>query len=717
MRFPVKINHLILAVLVTFICVVTGSCSRKTPLENKSAMLSDWTGPYGGVPRWDQVDPEEFPEAFDAAIASAQQEIQAIANNPAPASFENTIAAKEKAGKTLNQLMAIFGVHTSNLNVGNMPKIEEVVNPKISAYFDSVTQNSALFARIEKVYNERESLSADQKRLVETTYKDFVREGATLNAEQKTRLSELNQEISKYETQFSQNVLNAESQEVTWITSETELAGLSESLIKAYAEAAKEIEAAKKTPQPGKWAVRNTRSAMDPFLTYSSNRGLREKVWRTYYYRADKGDQNDNKTVIANILELRAQRAILLGFQSHAHLKLDSRMAKTPQNALDLMMKVWPKAVQRSKEEVADMQKLADSEGAGIQIQPWDYRYYAEKVRKAKYDLDSTEVSQYLQLEKFIEAIHWTAQEVFGLTFTRVTDVPVFHPDVRVYKVTDKAGELVGLWYLDPYARDGKQSGAWMTDYRAQQNMDGKWITPIVSNNSNFVKTDDGTPVLIGWDDGVTLFHEFGHALHGLMSRVTYPSQSGTSVARDYVEFPSQLIEHWFPTKEVLSRFALHYQTGKTIPEALLRKIEKASKFNSGFETVEYLSAALVDMKLHMKTDRVDPEKFELETLAELGMPSEIVMRHRLPHFLHLFGHGYEAGYYSYLWSDALTADAANVFETQPGGFYDAATAKSLIENVFSVGDTIDPAEGFRRFRGRDVDTNALIRKRGFPVD
>ena len=392
-------------------------------------------------------------------------------------------------------------------------------------------------------------------------------------------------------------------------------------------------------------------------------------------------------------------------------------MAKQPAAAMDLMMKVWPKAVARAKEEVADMQKLADEiETEKITIEPWDYRYYAEKVRKEKYDLDFDTVKPYMQMDKLREGMMWASGELYGFKFTQVKDVPVFHDDVTTYEVT-RDGKHVGVWVFDPYARTGKSSGAWMNAYRIQQNIDQP-ITPIVSNNSNFIKGQPGEPVLISWDDAVTLFHEFGHALHGLCSDAKYPSQAGTSVARDYVEFPSQLNEHWLSTNEILSKFAVHYKTGEPIPKELLEKIELASKFNQGFDTVEYLSSAIVDMKLHLAGNVIiDPDKFEREALVELGMPKEIVMRHRTPQFNHLFtSDGYSAGYYSYLWSDVLTADAAEKFE-EAGSYYDKELSKSLYDNIMSVGDTIDPAEGFRRFRGRDVDTGALLRKRGFPVD
>jgi peptidyl-dipeptidase Dcp len=715
----IHLKHLSLAILCSVAVVTSGSCAKKTVTEStgaitnetRSALLNVWGGGYGGVPAWDQVKVEEFPQAFDVAIAEATKDIEYIANNPESPTFGNTFIAMEKAGPALTRLVSIFGVHASNLNIGPMEAIEGEVNTKLSAYSDSINQNAKLFARIEFIYNHSEGLGGPEKRLVENTYKSFKRSGALLNAEQKKRLSEINQKLSELETKFSQNVLADEKELVTWIDNEADLAGMDEGTISGYA------AAAHKLGRPGKWAIRNTRSAMEPFLEFGENRALREKVWKTFYSRGDNGDAKDNNAIISQVIALRTERAKLLGYESHAHLVLEPRMAKNPETAMDLMMKVWPKAVQRVKEEVADMQKLAKDEGQDITIEAWDYRYYAEKVRNEKFALDSKEIRQYLQLEKLVEAAHWMAGQVFGFTFTRVTDVPVFHEDVRVYKVTNADGDEVGLWYFDPFARDGKRSGAWMTDYRAQNNMDGKWVTPIVSNNSNFTKTDDGNPILVNWDDGVTLFHEFGHALHGLSSRVTYPSQAGTNVARDYVEFPSQLLEHWFPTEEVLSRFARHYKTGKPMPKELLEKVKDASTFNKGFDTVEYLAAALVDMKLHLAKGTDDARKFEKDTLTALGMPKEIVMRHRLPQFLHVFSGGYESGYYSYLWSDSLTADAADYFVEQPGGYYDKAAAKSLIKHVFSVGDTIDPAEGFREFRGRDVDTKALLRKRGFPTE
>ena len=710
------LSIVVLAVGLSGVSLTVGQETKKEEQMTDSILLKKWIGPYGGLPPWRMVKVDEFPAAFETAIEASTKEIEAIANEAESPTFANTIVALEKSGKTLNRIQTMFGVYTSNLNTGSVADIDKAVAPKLSKFYDSIVQNSKLFERIESVYKsaEMESLTSAEQRLVKDRYDSFVRQGAKLNAEQKKSLSQKNAELATMFSDFSQRVLEDEEGYVTWINDEADLDGLPQSTIDAMAGAAESLKG--DGDAKGKWAITNTRSSMEPFLTYATNRELREKVWRNYYNRGDNGGENDTNELIAKILKLRAERALLLGYPTHAHWRLEPQMAATPEKAMDLMLKVWPKAVARVKEEVADMQKIADEAGANITIEGWDYRFYAEKVRKAKYDLDFEEVKPYLQMEKLREGMMWAAGELYGFEFKQVKDVPVFENTVRVWEVT-RDGEHVGLWVFDPYARRGKRSGAWMNAYRIQENID-RAITPIVSNNSNFIKGKEGEPVLISWDDAVTLFHEFGHALHGLCSDAKYPSQAGTSVARDYVEFPSQLNEHWLSTPEILSKFCVHYETGEPMPKELLDKIEKASTFNQGFSTVEYLASALIDMKLHLAGNvRIDADKFEKETLAELGMPKEIVMRHRTPQFSHVFSSdGYSAGYYSYLWSDALTADAAQVFE-EAGSYYDPAVAKSLYENIMSVGDTIDPADGFRKFRGRDVDTKALLRKRGFSVD
>lgn len=712
-----------------FMCITAMIClgqlsfaqEEEISMKEESVLLKPWSGPFGGVPPWDQVKPAEFVPCFEKAVKDHSAEIEAIADQTAEPTFENTMVAMEKAGETLTRMQNIFSVHSGNLNLGEIPEIEKVVAPMLAKHFDSITQNTKLFARVEAIYNSpaKTSLTPAQQRLLETRYKDFVRSGAKLADDKKARLSEINQELATLFSDFNQKIL-ADEQSVIEVTDPAELAGVPDSITGSFADAAKAQAQAKENGEKNsnendRWLISNTRSAVEPFLTYADNRALREKVWRAFVSRGDNNDANDTKALIKQILKLRAERALLLGYQTHAHWRLEPAMAKTPENAMALLMEVWPKAVARVKEEVADMQALADSEKAGIKIEPWDYRYYAEKVRKAKYDLDFNEVRPYLQLDKLVEGMFWSANQLFGLSFSELKDVPVFHEDVRVWAVS-RGNQPIGLFYFDPFARKGKRSGAWMTDYRPQYNIDQP-ILPLVSNNCNYLKSGDDGPVLISWDDAVTLFHEFGHGLHGLLSDVQYPSQSGTSVSRDYVEFPSQLFEHWLTTPEVMNQFALHCETGKPMPQELIDKIEKAAKFNQGFSTVEYLSSALIDMNLHLAGDvEIDPATFEKATLDKLGMPKEMVMRHRTPQFSHVFSSdGYSAGYYSYMWADALTADAAEAFD-ELGNYFDKEAAQRMLNYIFSVGDTIDPAEGFRQFRGRDVDTNALLRKRGFPV-
>jgi peptidyl-dipeptidase Dcp len=710
MRFPKLAALLLLSVS----CSTTTPTVTDRPIETaapQNPLLAQWTGPYGGVPPFDQVRVADIKPALEAAMEENLAEVDRIANDTAPATFANTIEALERSGRTLNRVTTIYSIWSSTMNGPEFQSVEREMAPKLAAFTDKISGNEKLFRRIEAVYNspDKAKLTSEQQRLTWRVHNSFVRAGARLDATAKARLSQINQQLAGLFTRFSQNVLADETNLFLTLDSEADLAGLPQSLRDAAAAAA----TAKNVP--GKWAITNTRSSIDPFLTYSSRRDLREKAWRLFVGRGDNGGEHDNNSIITEILQLRAERAKLLGYPTHAHWRVENTMAKTPERAMELMEAVWKPAAQRVAEEVADMQGVANREGANITIEPWDYRYYAEKVRKEKYDLDQNEVKQYLQLEKLREGMFWVAGELFGFNFTPIANVPVYHPDVRVWEVTDRSsGRHVGVWYFDPYARPGKRSGAWMNAYRPQQRFDRN-ITTIVSNNSNFVKGQPGEPVLISWDDAETLFHEFGHALHGLSSNVTYPSLAGTAVVRDYVEFPSQLLEHWLSTPEVLQRFAVHYKTGEPIPQRLVERIERAATFNEGFATIEYLSSAIVDMRLHLAGDRrIDPDAFERETLAELGMPREIVMRHRTPHFSHVFASdGYSAGYYSYLWSDVLTADAFGAF-TEAGGPYDKSVADRLRRHIFSVGNTIDPAEGYRAFRGRDPRVDALMKKRGF---
>ena len=678
------------------------------PADNP--VFAEWTGPHGAAPAFDKVEIAHFIPALEAAIAEKQVEVAAIANNPTPATFANTLEALETSGPALTRTGRLLAVYTSTMNTPQMREVQTWASPKLAALRDEITQNGALFARVKQVYEARETsgLDAEQQRLAFVVHDRFVRQGAALSPADKAALAAVNQKLAGLYTRFSQNILADEEGQALVLENAADLEGLSEGQIEAAA------AEAKARGLEGKWAFANTRSSMEPFLTLAARRDLREKAFRLFTMRGDCG-AHDNTPLITEIMHLRAQKAKLLGHPTFAHWIADGQMAKTPDAAMQLLTAVWGPAKSRVAEEVAEMEALSSAEGSNAPIAPWDYRYWGEKVRKAKYDLDETEVKPYLQLHRMVEGMFWAAGELFGLTFERLTDLPVYHPDVSVYEAT-KNGQRVGLWYFDPYARAGKSSGAWMSEYRTQERLGGKATTPIISNNENFIPPKPGEPCLISWTDAVTLFHEFGHGLHGLNSNVTYPSLAGTAVLRDFVELPSQLFEHWLPTRELLAKFAVHYQIGEPMPEALVDKIFRAETFHQGFKTVEYLSDALLDLKAHLLGDTpIDADGFEASALAEIGMPPQIVLRHRLPHFSHMFSsEGYAAGYYNYIWADTLSADAAEAFAEAPGGFYDKALAQRLLADVLSIGNTVEPGEAYRRFRGREAGIDALMRDRGF---
>ncbi len=684
--------------------------NAQTNTENP--LLKKWTGPYGGVPAFNEYKVSDFKPAVQFAIQEKLNEVDAIANNPKAPTFDNTIAALERSGKTITRIFTVYGIYRSNISSPEFSAVDTELSPKFSEFSDKINQNKKLFERIETLYNSKESkkLSGEQQRLIWLYYTDFVREGAKLNNADKEKVAKINKELATLFTRFSQNLLAEEHNQYVALKTEADFDGLPAELKNAAIAEAKE----RKLDVLG--CIANTRSSIEPFLTFSNRRDLREKAFAIFVKRGDNGNANDNNSTLVSILKLRTEKAKILGFPSFAHWSLSNKMAKDPQKTIDLMMSVWKPAVNKVQEDVTEMQKIVDAEGGKFKIEPWDYRYYAEKVRKAKYDLDQNEVKPYLQLENLREGMFWVAGELFNLKFKQITDVPVYHPDVRVWEVSNKiTGKVVGLWYFDPYARAGKRSGAWMNAYRDQQKLDEDVLT-IVSNNCNFIKGTANEPVLISWSDATTLFHEFGHALHGLCSDVTYPSLAGTAVARDYVEFPSQLLEHWLATPEVLNKFALHYKTNEPLPQALVDRIEKAADFGEGFATVETISSSLIDMKLHLATGTIDPHKFEKETLDALDMPSEIVMRHRIPQFGHIFSSdGYAAGYYSYLWADVINADAWEAF-LEGKGPYDKEVAKRLYDNVFSIGNTIDQEKAYEKFRGRAPKSDALMRARNFPV-
>lgn len=687
---------------------------KEVTQQVENTLLQEWEGPYGGVPAFDKMEVNDIKEAVLTAMELRLAEIDEIANNDAPPTFENTILAMEKGGKELKRVRAYYGIFSANLSSPEFREIQTELAPKFAEFQSTIKQNEKLFSRIKAVYeNAQENpLEPQEQRTLELIYQEYEMNGANLDAESKAKYAEINKELSSLYTQFSNNVLHDEENYITYLN-EDQLGGLSDGFKKSAA-----AIAAKKGKE-GLYAITNTRSSMDPFLTYSTDRALRKQVWTNYYSRGDNNDEYDNKKIIEDILKLRREKVEILGYENYADWRLQDRMAKNPENAMELMMKVWPAAIARVEEEVADMQALADKMGDGITIKPWDYRYYAEKVREAKYDLNSEEVKQYLQLDKLTEAMFFVAGKLFKYDFTPVPEgsVPVFHEDVKVWEVTDKkTGKNVGLWYLDPYAREGKRSGAWATTYRDYSSFDGE-TNVLGSNNSNFVKPASGEALLISWDDAITFFHEFGHALHFFSADVKYPTLNGG--VRDYTEFQSQLLERWLSTDEVINNYLVHFETGEPMPDELVAKIKKASTFNQGFATTEYLASAIMDMKLHLADpEEIDMDTFEQETLAEMNMPKELPMRHRTPHFSHVFsGEGYATAYYGYLWAEVLTSDAAEAFAKAPGGYYDEELAKKCVKYLFAPRNAIDPAEAYRLFRGRDAKVDALMRDRGFPAN
>ena len=678
--------------------------------DKQNLLLAPWKGPYGGVPPLDQVKVEDFKPALEAGMADTLAELDKIAKAKGKPTFENTLVAMEKSGQPFNRAVNLFGTWSSSKSSEEFRKVEEEMSPKLAAFQDQIIQNAALFARVKAVYEDpaKSKLKPEAQRLCWVVYNQFVKQGAALDDESKKQLSELNQKLASLTTKFSQNQLGDEEKEALIVEKAADLAGLSDAQ-KAAAAAEGERRGMK-----GKWVFANTRSSMEPFLTSADNRSLREKAFRIWTSRGDNGNERDNNKLAAEILQLRAKKAKLLGYPTYAHWRTSDQMAKTPETAVGLMMAVWAPAREQFKKDVIECQALAEKTGAKLKLEPWDYRYYAEKLRKAKYDLDLNEVKPYLQLDKLREAMFFAAGKLYGFTFTKVEKLPVFDPNQTVYEVKGAKGEHVGLWYFDPYARQGKQSGAWMSAYREQQKID-KPITTIVSNNSNFIPSSNGEPVTISWDDARTMFHEFGHALHGLNSNVTYPTLSGTNTTRDFVEFPSQFNEHYLTTPEVM-KFLVNVK-GEPLPQTLVERIEKAQTFNQGFAVAEAQASAIVDMQLHLEGEKpVDTKAFEKAVLAEIGMPRELVMRHRIPAFGHIFsGDGYAAGYYSYIWAEVLESDAYEAF-LEAGSPYHPATAKKLKDTVMSVGNMVDPAEAFRNFRGRDPKPDALLRSKGFPI-
>jgi peptidyl-dipeptidase Dcp len=667
-----------------------------------------WTTP-DEVPPFAEIKPEHFVPAYMRAFAEHEAEVAAIAGRAEPPDFSNTIAALELSGRALSRVEQVFhllaGAHSNDA----LLEIERELAPQVASHWHKFHTNAELFRRIDTLMRQGDApdLSAEQKRVLERYHTAFRRAGAALGGEAKKRLAQIVERLAELGTAFSQNVLADEQSFTLSLHEEAELAGLPDFMREAMKSEAQERGL-------DGYAVTLSRSSAEPFLEFAQRRDLREKVYRAFVSRGDNGGKTDNKAIIAEMVRLRAERARLLGYADFAHYRLDDAMAKTQTAVRSLLDTVWTRARARAEADRDALQAMVQNEGGNFTLAPWDWRHYAEKLRQERCDIDEAEIKPYLNLDRMVEAVFYTAERLFGLRFSERSDVPVWHPDVRVWEVRGGRGSEVGLFFGDYFARPSKRSGAWMTSLREQEKLAGD-IRPLVVNVCNFAKAPDGEPTLLSFDDARTLFHEFGHALHGLLSSVTYPTISGTNVATDFVELPSQLYEHWLEQPDVLRRFARHYQTGQPIPEDLLRRLIAARNFGQGFATVEYVASAIVDLDFHSLTspETIDPGAFEANALSRIGMPTEIAMRHRPPHFAHVFsGGGYAAAYYSYMWSEVLDADAFEAFE-ETGDIFDPATAKRLRETIYAAGGAQDPIDAYKAFRGRLPSAEALLRKRG----
>ncbi|MDZ5453915.1 M3 family metallopeptidase [Labrys sp. ZIDIC5] len=671
-------------------------------------LLARSSAPFDAPP-FAEIRTEHYRPAFEAALAENRGEIDRIAGNAAEPSFDNTVAALERSGRALDQVASVFFNLAGSDTNDELQAIEREMAPVLSRHHTAIYLNDALFRRVDAVFARRAELglSPEQARVLDRYHTAFRRAGAGKPEAVKQRLSAISERLASLGTQFGQNVLKDEKAWSMKLDGEADLAGLPDFLRSASAGAAGD------RGESGH-VVTLSRSLIEPFLQFSARRDLRETAFKAWLARGEGGGETDNRALIAEMVALRAERARLLGYQTFAHYRLDDSMARTPEAALDLLRSVWQPARGQAERERAGLEALAAGEGDNIALQAWDWRYYAEKKRRQEFDLDEAELKPYLQLDKIIEAAFDTARRLFGITFTERKDVPVYHPDVRAFEATDAAGASIGLFYGDYFARPSKRSGAWMSAFRSQERLNGA-ISPIIVNVMNFARGAEGEPTLLSFDDARTLFHEFGHGLHGLLSDVTYPLLSGTGVARDFVEFPSQLYEHWLEQPEVLQRYAVHYKTGEPMPKALLDRLLASRTFNQGFATVEYVSSALVDLEMHLldKAEAFDVGAFEAKVLGEIDMPRAMVMRHRPPHFQHVFsGEGYSSAYYSYLWSEVLDADGFDAF-VEAGDIFDGETARKLREFVYAAGNRQDAAQAYRDFRGHDPKPEALLKKRG----
>ena len=684
--------------------IVLMSCAK-----NDNPFFSAYENEYGAPP-FDKIKTEHYMPAFKEGIKQHQAEIDAIANSSDEPTFANTIEALDYSGDLLNKVNAVFFNLYSSTSNEEMEKIATEVSPLLSEHNDNMYLNEKLFEKVKTLYNNKAKLglTAEQARLLDDYYKNFIRSGAALNPAQKELLRTINKELGLAELEFGQNVLAETNAYKKVITNESDLAGLPEGVRQAAADAAKEAG------MEGKWVFTTQKASFIPVLQYSENRELRKELLMAYTQRANNNNKNDNKKVINKIIKLRIQKAKLLGFESPAAFILDNTMAKTPKAVYDFLATVWKPAVERAKTEASELQKLMDAEGKGEKLEAWDWWYYAEKLRIQKYNLNEEELRPYFKLDNVRQGAFDLATKLWGLQFKKLENMPVYHPDVEVFEVKDADGSLIGVLYTDYFPRASKRAGAWMENITPQYKKDGKNVRPIICNVGNFTKPTADKPSLLNMDEVETLFHEFGHALHGLLSQCTYPGQSGTNVSRDFVELPSQIMENWCFEPQVMKTYAKHYKTGALIPDSLITKIQNAGTFNQGFVMTELLSAALLDMDYHSLTDTTafDVNAFEKASLDKIGMIPEIIVRYRSTYFNHVMGGGYSAGYYSYTWAEVLDADAYQSF-VETGDIYNKERATAFRKNILEKGDSEDPMVLYKKFRGKDPNPDALLRKRG----
>ncbi|HEB36610.1 hypothetical protein LCGC14_0991100 [marine sediment metagenome] len=692
--------------LILFLFIAGFLCSCLKQEENP--FFSEFDTPFQ-VPPFDKIQVEHYLPAFKEGMELQNMEIEAIVNNPGTPTFENTLEAIESTGSLLDKVSSVFYVLNGSMTNDDMQKIAKEVAPILSQHQDNIWLNEKLFQRVKAVYEQKDKLdlTTEQNTLLVKYYKDFVRRGANLDEEKKTRLKEINQKISILTVTFGENVLKENNRFEMVIDKKEDLAGLPQAVITGAAEAAKERE------YEGKWVFTIHKPSMLPFLQYSENRALREKIFKAYINKGNNNDELDNKDNLAKIAALRVERANLLGYKTHADYVLENNMAVKPENVYSFLELLWKPALKMAKGEVKELQEMISKEGHDFKLQPWDWWYYAEKLKKAKYALDEEMLRPYFKLENVREGAFSVANKLFGIQFIERKDIPKYHEDARVFEVKEADGSHIGIFYTDFFPRASKRGGAWMNSFRKQSRLHGKEIYPVITNNGNFSKPTGGKPALISSEEVLTLFHEFGHGLHGLLSDCTYNRLSGTSVSRDFVEMQSQIMENWAFEPEVLKMYAKHYETGEVIPQELIDKLEKASQFNQGFVTVEYMAACFLDMDWHTLSEakEMDVDEFEEASMNKIGLIPEIVVRYKSPYFNHIFSGGYASGYYSYIWAEVLDADAFQAFKET--SLFDQKTAQSFRENILERGGTEDPMVLYKRFRGAEPKVEALLKKRG----